>query len=75
MYATINLPGSSHFEHYGPNTRAECEAWLEERRDVHQRGHGGVWVSTYMPARVITNAVARAMRYRDGSPVIRTDDE
>lgn len=74
MYATVNLPGSSHFEHYGPDTKAECEAWLAERKVVHQEIHGGAWTGTYLPARVISNAVAERMRYRDGSHAIHTDE-
>jgi hypothetical protein len=70
MYATINLPGSTHFEAFGPNTRAECEEWLEAKKAEHKDMHGGAWVSTYCPARIVTNREARSWKYQDGRPVL-----
>ena len=70
MYATINLPGSQHFRYYGPGTRAECERWLEEQKKIDQNINGGMWVSSYFPARIVSNRVARGVRYKDGSRVI-----
>jgi hypothetical protein len=70
MYAIINLPGSSHFQAFGPANKAECEAWLQEKKTEHQEMHGGAWAGTYLPAKVVTNAEARSWRYRDGSRVV-----
>jgi hypothetical protein len=69
MYATINLPGSTHFEKFGPASRRECEAWLDERDAWHRENHGGGWVSTYFPARILSNREAARMRYSDGTKV------
>jgi hypothetical protein len=70
MYATVNLHGSTHFQVFGPDTRAECEEWLESTKTEHQDTHGGAWVSTYYPARVVTNREARSWKYRDGNVVV-----
>lgn len=71
MYATINLPGSTHFEYSGPASRKECEDWLEEKKIEHQEKYGGVWVSTYFPARVVSNKDVLKWTYRDGTKVVR----
>lgn len=70
MYATINLPGSNHFQYYGPSTRKDCAAWLEEQKTRHQDEHGGTWTSTYLPARIVSNREAESWKYRDGSRVV-----
>ena len=67
MYAHVNLPGSSHFETFGPATKRECESWLRGRKDWHRKIYGGKWVSTYFPAKVITNQQAKRWKYRDGT--------
>ena len=68
MYATINLPGSSHFEYYGPASKGECETWLNARvaklRETEQ-------VTSLLPQRIVTNKDAESWRYVDGSQVCR----
>lgn len=66
MFATINLPGSSHFEYYGPATKSECEQWLETR--VAELLETNLVTST-LPRRIISNKEARTWKYRDGSYV------
>ena len=73
MYALVNLPGSQNFDWFGPASKSECEAWLEEAKIFHQDRYGGLWTSTYYPARIVPNKEARAMRWRDGNRVIRDD--
>jgi hypothetical protein len=75
LYATTNLPGSQFFQVFGPTTKQACEQWLNEQKSVYQHRYGGAWVSAYFPNRITTNKAARRWRYRDGSPVIRTDAE
>lgn len=70
MYATINLPGSSHFRYFGPETRAECKRWLDAWEPVYQGTHGGVWINCFYPARIITNKEAKSMRWQSGLRVI-----
>lgn len=70
MIAAINLPGSKHFDYFH-GSRQECDAWLEDQKRDHQQRHGGVWVSTYFPARVVPDKEATAWKYRDGSRVIK----
>src|SRR5262245_38227161 len=68
MYATINLPGSSHFEYYGPASRQECNDWLKERvarlSETEQ-------ITSLLPQLVVSNREALSWKYRDGSYVIR----
>lgn len=68
MYATINLPGSTHFEYYGPASKIECEAWLEKR--VSKLTQTELLTST-LPRRIVSNKEAESWRYRDGSKVCR----
>jgi hypothetical protein len=70
MYATINLPGSTHFHWHGPATRQACEAWLD--RTV-QRLLRTELLSSTMPRRVISNKEARTWRWRDGSRIFPPD--
>lgn len=71
MYATVNLPGSSNFEYYGPATKQECHDWLMMKRTEHKEMYGGLWINTYYPARIVSNKDAHKWKYRDGSRVIR----
>ena len=73
MYALVNMPGSVHFDYFGPASKSECEAWLEVQKTVHKERYGGLWTSTFFPDRIVSNKVARAMRWRDGNRVIRDD--
>jgi hypothetical protein len=68
MYATINLPGSSHFEYYGPASKAECEAWLERRTEKLLQTQ---LVTSTMPRRVVSNKEAESWKYLDGSRVVK----
>lgn len=75
MYATINLPGSSHFEYYGPANRKECEDWLNQRTLELSRTE---MITSILPQRVISNREAESWKYLDGSKVIRpqlSDDD
>ena len=66
MYATINLPGSQHFEYYGPDSKAKCEAWLESRvaelLETEQ-------ITSLLPQQVVSDREARSWRYLDGRSV------
>jgi hypothetical protein len=68
MYAIINIPGSSHFEYHGPDSRANCEFWLSNRvaklLETEQ-------VTSTLPRRIVSNRQAESWKYRDGSRVIR----
>lgn len=68
MYATINLPGSSHFEYYGPDSKEHCEEWLTNRVMELQKTEQ---ITSLMPQRIVTNRDAESWRYRDGSRVCR----
>ena len=68
MYATINIPGSSHFEYYGPATRTECEAWLDRRVEKLLETQ---LVTSTLPRRIVPQQDAESWRYLDGSRVIR----
>ena len=68
MYATINLPGSSHFEYYGPDTKSKCENWLKERVAILSRTEQ---ITSLLPQRVVSDKEALSWKYRDGSRVIR----
>ena len=68
MYAVINIPGSSHFEYHGPDTRANCEAWLSARVEVLGRTE---LVTSLMPQRILSNRAVAEWRYRDGTRVIK----
>jgi len=67
MYGAINLPGSHHFECYGPATTAECEAWLARR--VKKLLETQLITST-LPRRIVTNKIAESWKYFDGSRVV-----
>lgn len=67
MYATINLPGSSHFEYYGPASKAECETWLESRTEKLSRTEQ---ITSLLPQRIVTNRDAESWRYLDGNKVV-----
>lgn len=68
MYATINLPGSSHFEYYGPASKAECETWLNARVAKLQETEQ---ITSLMPQHIVSNKDAESWRYLDGSQVCR----
>ncbi len=72
MYATINIPGSSHFEYYGPATRVECEAWLDRR--VEKLLETQLITST-LPRRIVSNKDAESWKYLDGSRVCRMQED
>lgn len=67
MYATINLPGSSHFHYYGPGTRAECQAWLEQ---TVARLSQTELLTSLLPQCIVSNREAESWRYLDGKRVI-----
>lgn len=66
MYATINLPGSSHFEYYGPASKADCQKWLDTRIQKLQRTE---LLSSLLPQRIVSNKEAESWCYLDGSKV------
>jgi hypothetical protein len=68
MYATINLPGSSHFEYYGPASKAECESWLTTRVGELQETEQ---ITSLLPQQILANKDAESWRYLDGSQVCR----
>lgn len=68
MYALINLPGSSHFEYFGPASEIKCNDWLESR--VNKLLETELLTST-LPRRIVSNKEAEAMRFRDGSKVCK----
>lgn len=68
MYATINLPGSSHFEYYGPATRQLCQDWLN--RTLAKRSETEL-ITSLLPQRIVSNQEAESWRYLDGSKVVR----
>lgn len=71
MYATINIPGSSHFEYYGPASKTECEGWLNRRLE---RLLETEQVTSTMPRRIVPNRDAESWKYLDGNRVIRTPE-
>jgi len=71
MYATINLPGSSHFEYYGPASKTDCQNWIHGR--VRSLLQTELLTST-LPRRIVSNKKAEAWRYRDGSKVCAVEE-
>jgi hypothetical protein len=67
-YATINLPGSSHFEYYGPAPKAESEQWLRERVTELQKTEQ---MTSLLPQRIVSKRDAESWRYRDSSWVVK----
>ena len=67
MYATINLPGSRHFEYYGPASKAECQEWLTARVAKLQETE---LITSLMPQRIVSNKDAESWKYLDGNRVI-----
>ena len=72
MYATINLPGSSHFEYFGPASKTDCQEWLRDR--VAELQGQGEQITSLLPQRIVSNRVAESWRYRDGSHVVKHRD-
>jgi hypothetical protein len=70
MYATVNIPGSSHFDYYGPASKTECQEWLSWKLEQHKAIHEGAWTGTYLPDEIISNKRALSWRYQDGTRVI-----
>ena len=68
MYAMLNLPGSQHFDYYGPACAEECEQWIKGRLAAEP------FPQNLRPTRVVSNREAERLRYRDGSHVIREMD-
>jgi hypothetical protein len=66
MYATINLPGSSHFQYMGPATKQECEEWID--KTVKEYLQYNLLTST-LPRNIITNKEAAKWKWLDGSKV------
>lgn len=66
MYATINLPGSSHFDWYGPATKKECQEWLD--KTVNKMLETELLTST-LPRRIISNKEANSWKYASGAKV------
>ena len=71
MYATINLPGSSYFQYYGPAAKPECQDWLASKKQEFQQAYGGAWFSAYSPFNIVPNKTAKRWKYRDGTKVVR----
>lgn len=69
MYAHVNLPGSSHFDYFGPGTKSQCEKWLKDH--VERQLEVGEMISSLLPQRIISDAEARKVKYRDGSVVFK----
>lgn len=67
MYATINLPGSSHFEYYGPASRQLCQDWLNAT--IAKRSQTEL-ITSLLPQQIVSNKEAESWKYRDGSRVI-----
>lgn len=72
MYATINLPGSRHFEYYGPASKEACEKWLERRVTELQETELS---SSLLPQSIHANREIESWKYRDGSSVVRPGAE
>jgi len=72
MFATINIPGSFHFEYYGPASRSECAAWLSKRVARLEQTQQ---ITSLLPQRIVSNREAESWRYRDGSPVVRPESK
>ena len=70
MIATVNLPGSQHFD-YHVGTKQDCEAFLLQKEIEYKARFGGAWYSAYSPARIVPNSVGRRWKFRDGSNVIK----
>lgn len=68
MYATINIPGSSHFEYYGPASRQACQDWLNTT--IAKRSKTEL-IASLLPQQIVSNKEAESWRYRDGSKVIQ----
>lgn len=68
MYATINLPGSQHFEYYGPASRQSCQGWLNAR--TAELGKTEL-ITSLLPQQILPNKEVESWKYRDGSKVIR----
>ena len=66
MYATINLPGSTHFHYYGPATKTECQSWLAVTVARLIRTE---LLTSLLPQRLVSNRTAERWRYLDGSKV------
>lgn len=71
MYATINLPGSIHFEYFGPGTKKQCEEWLDKRVSKLQETE---LFTSLLPQRIVSNKNAESWRYLDGSRVVTPGD-
>jgi hypothetical protein len=70
MFAFINLPGSRHFQYYGPASKADCKNWLEKTRKSLLRTE---LLTSTLPYGLISNKEAAKVKYRDGSNVYRID--
>lgn len=66
MFAQINLPGSSHFRKFGPDTRENCQDWLDQT--VSDMLETELLTST-LPRLIISNKEAKKVKYRDGRHV------
>ncbi len=66
MYGTINIPGSSHFEYFGPASKRDCQSWLKTRTDELSRTE---LATSLLPQRIVSNMEAESWRYLDGSQV------
>ena len=66
MIATVNLPGSSHFDHFH-GTKKECENWLEKKREE------ACLVTEVMPSSIHSNKDFKKWKYNDGTKVCKCD--
>ena len=70
MYAVINIPGSSHFEYYGPDTRRACAGWLTERIATLATTEQ---MTSLMPQRILPNKEVERWRWRDGTRIVKPE--
>jgi hypothetical protein len=71
MYAQINIPGSSHFQCFGPASKQECRNWLD--KTVSELLETELLTST-LPRLIISNKLAEKQKYLDGSRVFGYPD-
>ena len=69
MYATINVPGSSRFEWWGPASKAECEAW-QKARVAQVLDDYNLQLSDLLPLSIHSNKDAESWRWQDGELII-----
>lgn len=72
MFAQINLAGGSNFKTFGPDTKRECENWLDFT--AKKMVESGIQVTDTLPRLILTNKIAKKQRYSDGSRIYKHFD-